>query len=91
MGMRWMFCKSCADVAQAKDILDRDHYGLDDVKQRILELIAVGSLRGTVQGSHLLCCMSTATRRTAVFPQSGCKFFLILTLAWHLIPTTANG
>jgi len=37
-------------LLKAKTILDRDHYGLADVKQRILELIAVGQLRGSVQG-----------------------------------------
>jgi len=38
------------DIAHAKDILDGDHYGLKDVKERILEFIAVGKLRGTTQG-----------------------------------------
>lgn len=37
-------------LEKARDILDRDHYGLQDVKQRILEIIAVGALRGSVQG-----------------------------------------
>lgn len=41
------------DVERAREILDRDHYGLDDVKQRILEFIAVGGLRGSVGGSIL--------------------------------------
>ncbi|KAL4437435.1 hypothetical protein ABPG75_004574 [Micractinium tetrahymenae] len=41
------------DVAAAKEVLDEDHYGLDDVKDRILEFIAVGKLRGTTQGKIL--------------------------------------
>lgn len=31
-------------------MLNEDHYGLTDVKSRILEFLAVGKLRGTVQG-----------------------------------------
>ncbi|MGM0592918.1 MAG: endopeptidase La [Pseudomonadota bacterium] len=42
------------DLKRARKILDRDHDGLDDVKQRILEFLAVGKLRGTVAGSILL-------------------------------------
>jgi Lon-like ATP-dependent protease len=38
------------DVYQAQKVLDDDHYGLSDVKERILEFIAVGRLRGTAQG-----------------------------------------
>ncbi|KAJ2830270.1 ATP-dependent Lon protease pim1 [Coemansia erecta] len=41
------------DLERAKVVLDEDHYGLDDVKQRILEFIAVGKLRGAVQGKIL--------------------------------------
>jgi Lon-like ATP-dependent protease len=37
------------DIQNAKEILDDEHYGLDDVKQRILEFIAVGKLKGSVQ------------------------------------------
>jgi ATP-dependent Lon protease len=33
-----------------RQVLDEDHYGLEDVKQRILEFIAVGRLRGSTQG-----------------------------------------
>ncbi|KAJ7562500.1 hypothetical protein O6H91_03G071600 [Diphasiastrum complanatum] len=38
------------DVKQAQKILDEEHYGLADIKERILEFIAVGKLRGTALG-----------------------------------------
>ncbi|GMP63755.1 hypothetical protein CsSME_00025322 [Camellia sinensis var. sinensis] len=44
------------DVLRAQKILDEDHYGLTDIKERILEFIAVGKLRGTSQGKII--CLS---------------------------------
>ncbi|XP_074587035.1 lon protease homolog, mitochondrial-like [Curcuma longa] len=44
------------DVHHAQKILDEDHYGLSDVKERILEFIAVGKLRGISQGKII--CLS---------------------------------
>lgn len=41
------------DLRRARGILDDDHYGLKDVKKRILEFLAVGKLRGTVEGKIL--------------------------------------
>ncbi|PKS08917.1 hypothetical protein jhhlp_003530 [Lomentospora prolificans] len=40
-------------IKHAMEVLDEDHYGLKDVKDRILEFIAVGKLRGTVEGKIL--------------------------------------
>ncbi|KAK0629802.1 Lon protease-like protein, mitochondrial [Bombardia bombarda] len=40
-------------IQNARAVLDEDHYGLKDVKDRILEFIAVGKLRGTVEGKIL--------------------------------------
>ncbi|KAI0009719.1 ATP-dependent protease La [Xylariaceae sp. FL0662B] len=41
------------EIKNAMQVLDEDHYGLKDVKDRILEFIAVGKLRGTVEGKIL--------------------------------------
>ena len=42
------------DLETAKKILDEDHYGMRDVKDRILEFIAVGILKKKV-GGKILC------------------------------------
>ncbi|XP_057698306.1 lon protease homolog, mitochondrial [Corythoichthys intestinalis] len=38
---------------RAREVLEEDHYGMDDVKKRILEFIAVSQLRGSTQGKIL--------------------------------------
>ncbi|XP_055020606.1 lon protease homolog, mitochondrial isoform X2 [Boleophthalmus pectinirostris] len=40
-------------LSRAREVLDEDHYGMDDVKKRILEFIAVSQLRGSTQGKIL--------------------------------------
>mmetsp|Transcript_31061 Transcript_31061/g.89038 ORF Transcript_31061/g.89038 Transcript_31061/m.89038 type:complete len:899 (-) Transcript_31061:108-2804(-) len=42
------------DIHGAEQILDEDHYGLEDVKEMILEHMAVGILRGSMQG-RIMC------------------------------------
>lgn len=42
-----------ADVEKAKAILDRDHFGLDKVKERILEFIAVRQINPDAKGKIL--------------------------------------
>ena len=46
--------RSGSDVEQARKILDRDHYGLEKVKERILEFIAVRQLTPGCQGADHL-------------------------------------
>ena len=48
------YTKDDLDLRRAKRILDRDHYGMEKVKERILEYIAVLSLRGDLK-SPILC------------------------------------
>ena len=39
------------NIKEAAKILEEDHYGLRDIKQRILEFISIGKLAGSVKGS----------------------------------------
>eukprot|EP00171_Calliarthron_tuberculosum_P014903 IDg14903t1 len=48
------YSEDSLDIDNAHAVLDEMHYGLNDVKDRILEFIAVSSLRGNVQGKILL-------------------------------------
>ncbi|XP_053147697.1 lon protease homolog, mitochondrial [Hemicordylus capensis] len=41
------------DLTRAQAVLEEDHYGMEDVKKRILEFIAVSQLRGSTQGKIL--------------------------------------
>lgn len=52
--MPWgIYSPECHDLEEAEKILAHDHYGLEDIKQRILEFIGVGKLAGGVKGSIL--------------------------------------
>ncbi len=46
-----MYSKETHDLKKAEKILEEDHYGLKDIKERILEFIGVGKLTGGVKGS----------------------------------------
>ncbi|OGN64630.1 MAG: endopeptidase La [Chlamydiae bacterium RIFCSPHIGHO2_12_FULL_49_9] len=46
-----IYSKETHDLKKAEEILEHDHYGLKDIKERILEFIGVGKLTGGVKGS----------------------------------------
>ncbi|XP_062620943.1 lon protease homolog, mitochondrial-like isoform X1 [Saccostrea cucullata] len=47
------FTEENLDLSKAKEILEADHYGMKDVKDRIMEFIAVSQLKGSTQGKIL--------------------------------------
>ena len=49
-----VYTKDSVNLAQAKRVLDREHYGMQKVKDRILEYLAVFALTGKLQG-NILC------------------------------------
>ena len=58
--LEWLTClpygintQETMDLNKASEILDRDHYGMKDVKERILQFIAVSKLRGSSTGKIL--------------------------------------
>ena len=55
LALPWLeTAKSTADVARAERILNEEHYGLDKVKERILEFIAVQALTDK-QAGPIIC------------------------------------
>lgn len=54
------------DLSHASKVLDEDHDGLTDVKDRILEFLAVGSFRGEIAGSILLLVGPPGVGKTSV-------------------------
>jgi ATP-dependent Lon protease len=55
LDLPWMeFTKDNFDLRRVKDVLDKDHYGLTKVKERILEHLAVLKLKGDMK-APILC------------------------------------
>ena len=54
------------DMARAQKILEADHFGLDDVKKRIVEYLAVRKMKGDCKGSILLLVGPPGVGKTSV-------------------------
>jgi ATP-dependent Lon protease len=48
------YSKDNMDIAKGRKVLEKGHYGLDDVKKRILEFLGVGIMKGEIAGSIIL-------------------------------------
>ena len=46
-----IYSNDCHDLDRASKVLKEDHYGLEDIKDRILEFISIGKLAGSIKGS----------------------------------------
>ncbi len=56
LGLPWdEYSEDDNDVSKAREVLDADHYGLEDVKDRIVEYLAVRSLVGNEGRGTILC------------------------------------
>lgn len=49
-----VYSKDKVSIKNASKILNKEHEGLDDIKERILEFIAIASLKGEMSGSIIL-------------------------------------
>lgn len=61
-----IYSKDRFNVKMARTILDRDHYGLKDVKNRILEFISMGKVSGKVDGKILCLAGPPGTGKTSI-------------------------
>ena len=49
-----VYSQESFDLLKAEATLDEDHYGLQHVKEKILQFIAVGAMKNSVQGKIIL-------------------------------------
>lgn len=60
------YTKETVDIKKARSILDRDHYGLEKVKERILEYLAVKQLSPEIKGGLLCLSGAPGTGKTSI-------------------------
>ena len=58
--------KETLDVAKARKLLDEDHYGLDKVKERIIEFLSVRKLAPDIRGTVLCLVGPPGTGKTSI-------------------------
>ena len=58
--------KECADIKRARKMLDEDHFGLEKVKDRIIEYLAVKQLAPELKGTVLCLVGPPGTGKTSI-------------------------
>jgi ATP-dependent Lon protease len=67
IALPWNKCtEERADVAETRKILDADHYGLEKVKERILEFVAVRQIAPNLKGTILCLVGPPGTGKTSI-------------------------
>ncbi|MFC3609139.1 endopeptidase La [Stutzerimonas tarimensis] len=61
-----VYGKDKIDLKRARKVLDKHHAGLDDIKNRILEFLAVGAFKGEIAGSIVLLVGPPGVGKTSV-------------------------
>lgn len=64
--MPWTCEPKAIDIEKAREVLDADHYGIEDVKKRVIEHLAVMELKQEHQGSILLLVGPPGTGKTSL-------------------------
>ncbi len=60
------FTRETLDIAKAQKMLDEDHYGLEKVKERIIEFLAVRKLAPDIKGTVLCLVGPPGTGKTSI-------------------------
>lgn len=66
LDLPWYSDAQSIDIGQAREILDKYHYGIEEVKKRIIEHLAVMKLKKESQGSILLLVGPPGTGKTSL-------------------------
>ena len=63
----WGICsEECYDIRKAREVLDQDHYGLEKVKERVIEYLAVKQLSPEMKGGIICLSGPPGTGKTSI-------------------------
>jgi len=60
------YSKDNLNLVNARRVLDRDHYGLDEIKDRIIEMLAVLKMSGSLKGQIICLAGPPGTGKTSI-------------------------